>query len=186
MREVITRHLSRCAEENTLSDVLIVDGGPPQLAQAMKVKKELGLTKPLLISLAKKRATRAQYEHALDFDSDVKIVKPERIYFENIKQSVILKPGTKSLNFIEKIRNEAHRFVITFHRKRRSNKIFTTQLDNIPGVNAKRRNTLLRAFGSIKQLAEASPEEISARCKLSLPLSKRILLFLNKIESENF
>lgn len=185
MREVLGRHLSRCAEENTLSDILIVDGGPPQLAQAIKVKKGLGLTKPLLISLAKKRATRAQYEHALDFDSDVKIVKPERIYFENIKQSVILKPGTKSLNFIEKIRNEAHRFAITFHRKRRSNAIFTTKLDNIPGVSAKRRNILLKEFGSVKALSQVAPEEINSRCKLTLPLAKRILFFLNKnIEKE--
>ena len=92
---------------------------------------------------------------------------------------MILKPGTKSLNLIERIRNEAHRFAITFHRKRRSADLFTTKLDNIPGVSAKRRNLLLREFGSIKALSQVEAEEIAARCNLPLSLSRRILAYLN-------
>ena len=182
MREVVGRHLSRAAEENTLPDLLVIDGGPAQLAQALKMRKELSLTRPVIVSIAKKRARGIGYRASNETIKRIKEKKPERLFLEDRDKAVILAPGSKSLNLIEKLRNEAHRFAITFHRSRRAKRIFTTNLDVIPGVGKRRRNLLLKEFGSVKLLSKVEAEEISARCNIPLALAKRILFYLNRPE----
>lgn len=179
MREILLRHLSRAQEENTLVDLLVVDGGQAQLAQATKVKKELGLEKPYVIGLAKKRSQSIHYRVHY---ARMKEKKPERVFLEGHSMPVILKPGSKALTLLEQLRNEAHRFAITFHRAKRSKKLFQSELDLVQGVGSKRRLELLREFGSIQAIKESTPEELLNRCQIPLKLGERILKHLNQIK----
>uniref|UniRef100_A0A0A8KWX6 UvrABC system protein C n=1 Tax=wastewater metagenome TaxID=527639 RepID=A0A0A8KWX6_9ZZZZ len=179
MREVIGRHLSRCAEENTLSDLMIIDGGPQQLAQGVFIRKQLGVQRPEMVGLAKKRTIASPYLGKELFRLMVR-KKPERVFIENREEPIILKPNSAELNLIERIRNEAHRFAITFHRKTRSRRIFSSALDNIPGLGPKRRALLLREFGSIKALKESSATEIATRCSFPEHLANLIVAKLHQ------
>jgi excinuclease ABC subunit C len=174
MYEVVGRHLSRCAEENTLSDLMIIDGGPAQLAQALKQRAELGLTRPAMIGLAKKRNERLPYRAHRAALMRIREKKPERIYGESGGEATVLPPESETLHLLERIRDEAHRFAITFHRRRRTKKVFRSELEGIQGVGEKRRKQLLRVFGSISAIAAASPEEMSTRCEIPLRLAERI------------
>lgn len=178
MREVVGRHLSRCAEENTLSDLIVVDGGPAQLSQALKVRTELGLQRPAMIGLAKKRSEKLAYRAHLGALQKLRERKPERIYFEDADTPIVLPAESETLHLLERIRNEAHRFAITFHRKRRQKRTFQSQLENIQGVGPKRRKHLLRTFGSIQAIAALSAEELAERGELPLRLAERILAVL--------
>ena len=174
MREVVERHLRRAAEENTICDLLVIDGGLGQLSQALKIRDKLGLDKPEMIGLAKKRAKREMYASV-----DVQH-KPERIYREDSNIPFILPPESAAVRLLARIRNEAHRFAISFHREKRSKKTFRSTLDSIPGVGPKRKKQLLRAFGSLAAIKTSSPEEVKKRCPMPLALAKRIIETLNK------
>lgn len=175
MREVLMRHLSRSAEDNTLPDLLVVDGGQAQLSQALAVRKELGLLQPALIALAKKR-TGGMHYRAYEGTANPKAVrKPERIYLEDSTTPIVLDPRSEVLHLLERVRNEAHRFAITFHRKTRKKKTVRSALDRIPGVGPKRRDELLRQFRSVAKIKEATAEEISTACGIPSKLAQRIL-----------
>lgn len=111
IREVVMRHLSRCLEENTLCDLMLIDGGLAQLSQARAVRKELGLESPEMISIAKKRSAKGT---------------PERIFVEDDSKEIVLNPSSDALHLLERLRDEAHRFAIGFHRKLRAKKFFST------------------------------------------------------------
>ncbi len=175
MHEIVMRHLSRGAEENTLSDLMVIDGGMQQLAQALKVREELGLRRPMMIGLAKKRTASAPYRARQSLREPSVTAKPERVFLEGEKVPVVLAPGSKALNLLEQIRDEAHRFAITFHRQTRARKVFKSDLDSIPGIGPKRRRELLRAYGSVRKIKEASAKEIAERCAMPLSLAKRML-----------
>ena len=179
MREVITRHLSRCAEENTLGDLMIIDGGEQQLAQGLSVRRELGIDRPQMVGLAKKRTIKSPYMQNRLYGSRI-FNKPERVFVEGSAIPIILKPGSPELNLIERIRDEAHRFAITFHRKSRSKRIFKSALDGIPGVGPKRKLDLLREFGSIEAIKGVASEELATRGKLPVKLAERILTLLKR------
>lgn len=178
MREVITRHLSRCAEENTLADVLVVDGGPPQLREAEAVMRQLGLQQPMLLSLAKKRSERLGHGASERLIRKIRERKPERVYLRSQGKPIVLDPHSDALHLLERIRDEAHRFAITFHRSRRAKRLLRSPLEQIPGLGPKRRQQLLRAFGSVRNLRAASAEEIAKRGEIPLSLAERILVLL--------
>ena len=184
MREILTRHLSRSAEENTLSDLMVVDGGAGQLSQAVKVKEELGLLKPELIGLAKKRNMQLPYRLYISAHMEFKPRKPERVYLPGEKMPVVLKPTSEALHLLERIRDEAHRFAIGFHRKTRKRKVFKSDLDDIPGVGPKRRRDLLREFKNLETIRNTPPEEISERCGIPLSLATRVVETLRKKKRE--
>lgn len=185
MREIMTRHLSRCAEENTLPDLLVIDGGPQQLQQALDVKKELGLLQPEVVSLAKKRTLRVPYRMMQRSKESFAKKKPERVFRPGEKEPIVLRPESDALKLLERLRDEAHRFAITFHRQRRTKKTFRTALEGIQGVGPKRQLELLRAYGSVKAIARANPEELSERCKISLGLAQRIVETLQRRTSRD-
>ena len=175
MREVVSRHLSRCAEENTIADLMVIDGGVQQLAVARKVRSELGLERPNLIGLAKKRKKGAHYrayEGAVELGA---VRKPERIFVEDSNQPIVLNVRSEALQLLERIRNEAHRSAVTFHRKTRNKKSFKSVLDSVPGIGPKRRTDLLREFGSVAAIRAASAQEINQRCGLPIALAQRLL-----------
>lgn len=180
MREVVGRHLSRCAEENTLPDLLVIDGGPGQLAMALEARGELSLTRPVLVGLAKARTEKLPY-YALIAGNDRRSNRSfERVYVEGEKIPLLLKPESEVTHLLERIRDEAHRFAITFHRRSRSKRSLRSSLEDIPGVGEKRRRDLLRTFGSVKAIAAAEPQQLVERCKVPLPIAERIVNVLRK------
>ena len=144
MSEVLGRRYApeRMADERFGSrpDLLVVDGGKPQLTAAMAQLEELGLDIPVC-GLAK---------------SD------EEIFVPWDDTPVVLPSGSPSLYLIKQVRDESHRFAITFHRELRDKAMTRSALDDVPGVGPKRRRALMRRFGSMKRLRAASEEEIAA------------------------
>ena len=121
-------------------DLLVVDGGKPQLTAAIEQLSELGLDIPVC-GLAK---------------SD------EEIFVPWDDTPVVLPSGSPSLYLIKQVRDESHRFAITFHRELRDKAMTTSVLDDVPGVGPKRKRALMRRFGSLKKMRAASEEEIAA------------------------
>ena len=144
MSEVLARRYApeRMADERfgTRPDLLILDGGKPQLTAAIEQLGELGLDIPVA-GLAK---------------SD------EELFVPWDEMPVVLPSGSASLYLVKRVRDEAHRFAITFHRELRDKAMTVSILDEIPGVGEKRKRVLRRAFGSMKRLREASEEDIAA------------------------
>ena len=174
MREVVIRHLSRAVEENTLCDLMVIDGGKGQLSQAVISRKEVSGGFPVMVGLAKARAGKASPRQ----ESTGGVV--ERVFLEGAEEAIDLPLGSSSLHLMERIRDEAHRFAITHHRKRRSKRSMSSELDNIPGIGPSRRNKLLEEFGSVSGLQQAEPEEISERCRIPYALAESIVQFLNR------
>jgi len=173
MRELIFRHLSRAAEENTLSDLMVIDGGPQQLAQGLRQREALALDRPIMIGLAKKRRRSLNYNSTREQQR-----KPERVFIEGSHIPVVLPPNSKALQLLERIRDETHRTAITFHRKLRNKRAFTSELDRIPGIGEKRKLRLLKVFSSVKNIRQASAEEIAEKGEMPLSLARRLLELL--------
>lgn len=141
MREIVERRYKRMMEENqSLPDLVIIDGGKGQLSAAVEALQVLGIRdKMTVIGIAKKL---------------------EEIYFPGDSIPLYIDKKSSSLKLIQQIRNEAHRFAIKFHRNTRSKNFVTTELTNIPGIGGKTAEKLIRHFGSVKKIKEASEEEL--------------------------
>ncbi len=150
LRQALSRHLIRAKDAEDLPDLIIVDGGKGQLNVALDVFKELDIASIDVISLAKEEGRH---------DKGMTL---ERIFLPHISTPIHLDARSPLLFFLQKIRDEAHRTAITFHRNRRQKRTIKTSLDDIPGIGNIKRTRLLRHFGSIKNLSRASPEEILA------------------------
>ena len=120
---------------------MVVDGGPPQVAAAAQALDELGISDVALCGLAKRL---------------------EEVWLPGQAEPVILPRTSEALYLLQRVRDEAHRFAITYHRQRRSRSMVDSALDTVPGLGDVRRKALLREFGSVKRLRVASPEEIAA------------------------
>jgi excinuclease ABC subunit C len=149
LREVLTRRYKKVDTGQPLPDLLMVDGGKGQLNMAVAVLKALRLYSSFdLIGIAKKDPERGEAED--------KVYKPGR------KNPVSLKKDADVLLFLQRIRDEAHRSVITYHRKRRLITYRWSALGEIPGIGERRRASLLKHFGSLKRIKGASVEELAA------------------------
>jgi len=149
LNEVLTRRYKKADVAQPLPDLLMVDGGKGQLNMAVAALKALRLFGSFdLIAIAKKDPGRGEIED--------KIYKPGR------KNPVNLKKDIDVLLFLQRIRDEAHRSVITYHRKRRLMTGRWSVLQQIPGIGEKRRTRLLKHFGSLKRVKAASVEELVA------------------------
>jgi len=161
LKEVLTRRITRGNREGDLPDLIVMDGGKGQLAQAVAVLKELSPGNPIpVIALAKARTeaagavpgfTRTEVDHS-----------PERIFIPRRKDAYPLKPGTAERFLLERIRDEAHRFAIEYHRLLRSRSHLRSGLEDIPGIGGKRKKILLKHFGSLKRVREAGLEALLA------------------------
>lgn len=144
MREMLTRRFSQerraDKEFGSLPDLLLIDGGKPQLGVVVNVLDELGLSIPVA-GLAK---------------------ADEELWTTWSESPIILPDGSASLYLVKQIRDEAHRFAITYHRQLRDKAMTASILDEVVGLGEKRRKALLRTFGSLKKLKAASLEEISS------------------------
>lgn len=177
IHETVFRHLRRLADEGSEPDLLVIDGGPGQLSEALKARKEAGLMYPVIISLAKKRSrdTGRKVQSVYTGMS----VKPERIYMEGIAEPLELGPGSATLALLETLRDESHRFAIFSHRKLRRKNMFSSVLDKIPGIGSERRKALLRSFGSIEAIRQATPEMLHEKAGIPLRLGQLIVKTLN-------
>lgn len=174
MREVLTRRLRRGLEDGDLPDLLIVDGGKGQLNVARSVLRELGAESVDVVSLAKSRLKPDTEEGGSSPTFEGKRRSPERVFLPGRKNPVVLKPGTAELGLVVQLRDEAHRFAITYHRSLRRSRTLKSALLDIPGVGPARARALLRHFGSLKRVREAKPEAIAALEGFSLPLAEAI------------
>ena len=166
MYEVLQRRLKRAEQKDwELPDLILIDGGKGQLNIVHQVLSELGfLDEVKLASIAKGRE-----EGEID-----------KIYIPGRKDPVPLTKNSQELLFLMRIRNEAHRFAITYHKKLRAKKAFESQLDFIKGVGKRRRETLLKHFGSISGIRGASIEEISSVHGMNRRIAQEIKRYLTQ------
>jgi excinuclease ABC subunit C len=142
MNEVVRRRYGQ--EENlVLPDLILIDGGLGQLAAALEGLKEVGRQGLPILGLAKARSD-----------------KEERIFLAGRKNPIVLRPQSPSTHLLQRIRDEAHRFAITFHRKLRGKSLVGSRLDQVIGIGEIRRNQLLERFGSLDKLASASDDAL--------------------------
>jgi excinuclease ABC subunit C len=142
MQEVVMRRY-RDSENLARPDLILVDGGLGQLAAAMEGLRQVGHQGLAIIGLAKARGE-----------------KDERIFLPGRKNPIVLRANSPATHLVQRIRDEAHRFAITFHRKLRGKALMTSQLDQVSGIGEITRNTLLKKFGSLNKITTASDEEL--------------------------
>jgi excinuclease ABC subunit C len=168
--EVVSRRLKRGMAENNLPDILVIDGGAGQLSMALKARDELALDLEI-VALAKMR-TESEVESA-----EV-VRKPERLYIPGRPEPVLLEEGAPLTRFLSRIRDEVHRFVITFHRDKRARRVFKTRLDAVSGVSAEMRARLLRHFKTVDAIACAPVEQIASIGRMPVRLARKVVLQL--------
>lgn len=148
MCEVLRRRYKRGKEENDLPDLLMVDGGKGHLNIALKVLAELDIAAVDVIGIAKEEGRHD------------KGMTSEQIFLPNSKEPILLKSTSPILFLLQQIRDEAHRVAISFNRSLRMKKTLISSLDDIQGIGPTKRKLLLKHFGSVKKLREASEEEL--------------------------
>jgi excinuclease ABC subunit C len=154
MGEVIRRRFARLIEDETdrrnldrrrrfaySPNLVVIDGGKGQLNRAVEVMEELGLSGITTVSLAKRM---------------------EEVFVPGRLDPIVIPRGSESLYLLQQIRDEAHRFAVTYHRQRRAKRMTKSALDAVPGLGPARRKKLLKAFGSVKRMREASIEELAS------------------------
>jgi len=166
MYEVLTRRFRRGLDGGdpawALPDLLVIDGGKGQLGTALAALADLGIEIGEnhgfdVVALAKERENTA---------GDT---RPDRVFLRNRKDPVQLRPNTTELFLLSRVRDEAHRFANTFHRKQRSSRTLRSALDDVPGIGAARRRALLRHFGSVKAIRAATVDQLAAVPGMSRP-----------------
>jgi excinuclease ABC subunit C len=142
MREVVYRRYRKVLEDGgPFPDLILIDGGRGQLSAAYDALQAIGLGNLVAVGIAKKE---------------------EVLFTRERPEPVVLPAHDQALLLIQRIRDEAHRFAVTFHRKARSMRDLRSELDEVPGVGARRRRALLRAFGSLAGVRRATREELES------------------------
>jgi excinuclease ABC subunit C len=165
MAEVLRRRFKRAAQAveaqevaqaegwGALPDLLIVDGGKAQLNAALDVLRESGVPLIPAAGLAKQQ---------------------EELYVKDVSEPIVLPRTSQALYLLQRIRDEAHRFAVTYHRSVRQKAGTRSALDAIPGVGPKRKRALLRKFGSVREIRQASVDEIAATVGFTRSLAERV------------
>jgi excinuclease ABC subunit C len=158
MREVVGRRFKRLATEPETEawarqpDLVIIDGGKGQLNAALSAMKEVGVSLPM-VGLAKEN---------------------EELFLPGQQTPVILDRDSQALYLVQRVRDEAHRFAVSFHRQKRQKTAIKSALDELPGVGPKRKKALIAAFGSVKRIREASEEQLAEVEGISPSLARQI------------
>lgn len=163
MREALFRRFKRAKDENNLPDLLMIDGGKGHLNVALKVFSDLNIISVDVISLAKEEGRHDKGQTL------------EQVFLPNVKDPVIFTRHSQILFFLQKIRDEAHRTAITFHRQRRSKALVKSALDDIPGIGDAKKKALLKYFGSLKKIKEAEIGELQKVPGISKALAQVII-----------
>ena len=165
------------AHPDELPDLLLIDGGRAQLSAVVKAFESIGLRQPVMVGLAKARrlAPGRGFDGASVFGEGQQERSPERLFFPNRKNPLKATPDDPGMALLIRMRDEVHDTAIRYHRKRRSKATKHSLLDEIDGVGPQRRRALLKRFGSLQGLRQASAEDISAVPGISLALATRIV-----------
>lgn len=140
MKEVITRRYSRLLKENAeFPDLIIIDGGKGQLSSAVEILRELGIKNQNIVSLAK---------------------RIEEVFIPDNSEPVLFPTNSQALYFFQRIRDEAHRFAITFHRQLRDKEALHSELDEIKGLYKKSKKILFEKYGSVNKISKLTKEEL--------------------------
>ena len=158
MREVTMRRYGKPDAE--MPDLIIIDGGKGQLSSALEIIRGAGHCSVAVVGLAKRF---------------------EEVYREGESDPVILPRGSQALYLIQRIRDEAHRFAITFHRQLRNKRNLVSVLDHIDGIGPKRRKLLLEHFSNIDKIKEASVAEMASLDGMTTPAAEAVFNFFNLI-----
>jgi excinuclease ABC subunit C len=158
--EVCLRRIRAGLETGELPDLLIIDGGKGQLNAALAAKKEFSVELDI-ISLAKIR----EYSSGM---------APERIFLPEKERPIPLKPGKDVTLFMQRIRDEVHRFAITFHRHRREKGALSSSIDEIPGIGLERKRRLLSYFKSVEAIVSADNSEVARIGRMPLKLAEKL------------
>ena len=155
VREVVTRYLARRQDEDKpLPDLIVIDGGKGQLGAALEAARALGLETLPIVSLAKRE---------------------EEVFLPGGAEPLRLSRRSPSLKLLQRARDEAHRFAVSYSRKRRAQRTITSELLAVPGIGPARRRVLLERFGSLAGVKTATPAEIAALPGFSTRLAERVL-----------
>jgi excinuclease ABC subunit C len=155
MHEVVGRRYRKLLEEGgPFPDLILIDGGKGQLSAAYASLEELGLANLVAVGLAKKE---------------------ELLYARDREDPVALARNDPALLLVQRIRDEAHRFAVTFHRRARAMRDLRSELDNVPGIGPRRRRALLTRFGSLAGIRRATREELAA--EVGAKLANAVLAF---------
>jgi excinuclease ABC subunit C len=142
MREVVHRHYEGLLEndDGAMPDLVLIDGGKGQLSSAVDALSELGLEDQAVAAIAKKE---------------------EILFVHGKEEPIVLPRESPLLHLIQTLRDEAHRFAVSYHRKRLEMRDLTSELDEVPGIGEVRKKVLLRAFGSLERIRQARYEELA-------------------------
>jgi excinuclease ABC subunit C len=172
--EILKRRLARGINEDILPDLILIDGGKGQLSILKAVVEELALAGRIdIASIAKSRVLANVRGKAVERSE-------ERFFLPGRKNPVLLRQGSPALFMLERLRDEAHRFAITYHRKLRGKEALRSSLEDIPGVGPSRRKALIRHFGSLKKVREATLEELKRMPGLPEKVAEEIYGFLHE------
>ena len=161
MAEVLSRRYGKISQSNPAPDLLLVDGGKGQVNIGVAVIDQLGLTGRFAVAgIAKKDAQKNEPE--------------DKIYLPNRANPVNLGADGRLLLLLQQIRDEAHRFAVTFQRKKRTRKMVKSALDGVIGVGPKRKSILLKHFGSLKKIRAATVDELSGLPGINTALAEAI------------
>ena len=174
MAEVVRRRYTKAKEEGTFPDLILIDGGKGQLNAALDVLKELGIEGPDVLGLAKARSGEEGTEREF-----------ERVFLPGVEEPVLLEPTSATTHLVARVRDEAHRFAIAYHRKLREKRAVHSELDDIQGIGEVRKKALLRYFGSIDKIRQATVEELAAVKGMSKKAAEEIVEFYrNRVQGQ--
>jgi len=160
MHEAVGRYFRRLRDaDKPLPDLAVIDGGKGQLGAACQALEALGLGDVAVIALAK---------------------RDEEVFMPGRRDPVLLDRRNRALHLLQRIRNEAHRFAVRYNRKLRRKRTIRSDLGDIPGIGPQRQRELLRRFGSVKGVREATKDEIARAPGFSEVLASRILTYLGR------
>ncbi len=169
LEEVLTRRLRRGLDETDLPDLIVIDGGKGQLERVVQVMQQLNIVDIDVIGLAKQR--RRQHQGRT-------VVTDERIFRPGDGDPLVLKQDSPENYLLVRIRDEAHRFAINYHRQLRRRRTLESSLEKMPGIGPKRRQLLLRHFRSPQRVAAASLEELMQVPGIGAKGAAQIIAFL--------
>jgi excinuclease ABC subunit C len=186
MAEVIRRRYTKTKEEGMLPDLVLIDGGKGQLNAALDVLKELDIARrnplpqgedkgegirhePDVIGLAKARSGEEGSEREF-----------ERVFLPGVEEPIILEPTSATTHLVARVRDEAHRFAISYHRKLREKRAVRSELDDVPGIGEARKKALLRHFGSVEKIRQAAIEELMAVRGMSKKTAAEVTAYFKK------
>ncbi len=166
MREVLMRRYKRAIEENDLPELVLIDGGKGQLNVATAVFADLGIEDLDVASIAKSRTEESGHS-------------PERFFRPGRMNPIVLQQNSPIVHLLARVRDEAHRFAITYHRKRRRTAALRTPLLDVPGIGPARAKKLLTLFGSLARIRQSPVSDIAQVPGLTIELAKAIKGYLS-------